>query len=109
MDSSVYHPIETSIWIEGDNLSSVAVYFDGNYTAPEENIFGPGNGAHGYLWAPTEPAEIAFRFLLDGEIFDACDGDCNWVIFWLVVVGVFYIDIQYSALSIQLFPFFYLF
>ena len=77
MDSSVYHPIETSTWVEGDNLSSVAVYFDGNYTAPEENIFGPGNGAHGYLWAPTEPAEIAFRFLLDGEIFDACDGDCN--------------------------------
>ena len=77
MDSSVYHPIETSTWVEGDNLSSVAVYFDGNYTAPEENIFGPGNGAHGYLWAPIEPAEIAFRFLLDGEIFDACNGDCN--------------------------------
>ncbi|MDC0962549.1 hypothetical protein OAR96_00340 [Euryarchaeota archaeon] len=78
MDSSVYHPIETSTWIEEeDNLSSVAVYFDGNYTAPDENVFGPGNGAHGYLWAPTEPAEIAFRFLLDGEIFDACNGDCS--------------------------------
>ena len=76
MDSSVYHPIETSTWVEGDNSSSVAVYFDGNYTAPEENVFGPGNGAHGYLWAPTEPAEIAFRFLLEGEIFDACDGEC---------------------------------
>jgi hypothetical protein len=53
------------------------VYFNGNYTAPEENIFGPGNGAHGYLWTPTEPAEIAFRFLLKGQILDACDGDCN--------------------------------
>ena len=51
--------------------------FDGNFTAPEENIFGPGNGAHGYLWYPSEPAEIAFRFILDGEIYDACEGDCN--------------------------------
>ena len=29
MDSSVYHPIETSTWIEGNNVSSVAVYFMG--------------------------------------------------------------------------------
>ena len=77
MDSSAYHPIETSTWVEGDNSSSVAVYFDGNYTAPEENVFGPGNSAHGYLWTPTEPAEIAFRFILNGEIYDACDGDCS--------------------------------
>ena len=77
MNSSVYHPLETSIWVEGDTSSSVAVYFNGNYTAPEENIFGPGNGAHGYLWTPTEPADIAFGFLLKGQILDACDGDCS--------------------------------
>ena len=77
MESSVYHPLETSIWIEGDNSASIAVYFDGNFTAPEENIFGPGNDAHGYLWYPSEPAEIAFRFILDGEIYDACEGDCS--------------------------------
>ena len=77
MESSVYHPLETSIWTEGDNSASIAVYFDGNFTAPEENIFGPGNDAHGYLWYPSEPAEIAFRFILDGEIYDACEGDCN--------------------------------
>jgi hypothetical protein len=77
MNSSVYHPLETSIWVEGDTSSSVAVYFNGNYTAPEENIFGPGNGAHGYLWTPTEPAAIAFGFLLKGQILDACDGDCS--------------------------------
>jgi pimeloyl-ACP methyl ester carboxylesterase len=77
MESSVYHPLETSIWIEGDNSASVAVYFDGNFTAPEENIFGPGNDAHSYLWYPSEPAEIAFRFILDGEIYDACEGDCS--------------------------------
>tara|TARA_Y100000746_G_scaffold197940_1_gene180908 strand:+ start:3791 stop:5755 length:1965 start_codon:yes stop_codon:yes gene_type:complete len=77
MESSVYHPLETSIWTEGDNSASIAVYFDGNFTAPEENIFGPGNDAHGYLWYPSEPAEIAFRFILDGEIYDACEGDCS--------------------------------
>lgn len=77
MESSVYHPLETSIWNEGDNSASIAVYFDGNFTAPEENIFGPGNDAHGYLWYPSEPAEIAFRFILDGEIYDACEGDCS--------------------------------
>ncbi len=77
MESSVYHPLETSIWDENNSNSSVAVYFDGNFTAPEENIFGPGNGAHGYLWLPSEPAEIAFRFILEGEIYDACEGNCN--------------------------------
>jgi len=77
MESSVYHPLETSIWTEGDNSASIAVYFDGNFTAPEENIFGPGNDAHGYLWYPSEPAEIAFRFILDGDIYDACEGDCS--------------------------------
>ena len=77
MDSSVYHPVETSTWDENDTSSSVAVYFDGNFTAPEENIFGPGNGAHGYLWYPSEPAEIAFQFILDGEIYDACEGNCE--------------------------------
>ncbi len=77
MNSSVYHPQGTNIWNEGENSSSVAVYFDGNYTAPEENIFGPGNGAHGYLWTPTEPADMAFWFLINGEMYDFCNGDCN--------------------------------
>ncbi len=77
MGSSVYHPLETSIWDENDSSSSVAIYFDGNFTAPEENIFGPGNGAHGYLWYPSEPAEIGFKFILEGEIYDACEGDCS--------------------------------
>lgn len=77
MNSSVYHPQGITTWIEGDDDASVAIYFDGNYTAPEENIFGSGNGAHGYLWTPSEPAEIAFRFILDGEIYDACNGDCS--------------------------------
>jgi len=81
LDSSTIVPFGfESFSVSGGHSGSVGVFFDGGFElAPEENVYGQEpHPAHNAIGNLPIAREMAFHFLMTGEVIDTCLGNCSF-------------------------------